>query len=202
MNKREKLEIRGTIRNQRRIDKGFSFIAIASMTLALVVLVALVANLAVDGLPRLSWDFLTSFPSRFAYKAGILSAWVGTILVMFVTAFVAVPLGVAAGIYLEEYAPKNRFTTFIEISISNLAGVPSIVFGLMALGLFVYKFNLGQSVATAGLTLALLILPIIIVTTREAIRTIPVTVREAAYALGASKWEVVKDQVVPSSMGG
>ena len=117
---------------------------------------------------------------RRAGQAGILSAWVGTLLVMLVTAAVAVPLGIAAGIYLEEYAPRNWITDVIEINITNLAGVPSIVYGLLALGLFVYAFGLGQSIQTAGLTLALLILPVIIVATREAIRSIPAMIREAA----------------------
>jgi phosphate transport system permease protein len=121
---------------------------------------------------------------------------------MIVTAFTAVPLGVAAGIYLEEYAPKNWLTAIIEINIANLAGVPSIVYGLMALGLFVYQLRLGHSVLTAGLTLALLILPIVIVATREAIRAVPGTIREAALALGATKWQTVKDHVVPYSTGG
>ena len=132
--------------------------------------------------PRLSWDFFTNFPSRRAAQAGILSAWVGTLLVMLVTAVIGIPLGVAAGIYLEEYAPRNWITALIEINVTNLAGVPSIVYGLLALGLFVYALGFGRSVLSAGLTLALLILPIIIVATREAIRAVPHSVREAAYA--------------------
>ena len=144
---------------------------------------ALIADLVMDGLARLDWQFLTSFPSRFAARAGILSAWVGTLLIMLVTAFTAVPLGVAAGVYLEEYARKNWLTNLIEINIANLAGVPSIIYGLMALGLLVYQFRLGQSMLTGGLTLAFLILPIVIVATREALRTIPQGIREAAYAL-------------------
>ena len=127
----------------------------------------------IDGWARLRPEFFTSFPSRRAGQAGILSAWVGSTLVMLVTAVVAVPLGVAAGVYLEEYAPKNWVTDIIEINITNLAGVPSIVYGLLALGLFVYAFGLGQSILSAGLTLALLILPVVIVATREAIRAIP-----------------------------
>jgi phosphate transport system permease protein len=168
----------------------------------LLTLAALMIDLAMDGVGRFGWEFFTSFPSRFASRAGILSAWVGTILVMIVTAFTAVPLGVAAGVYLEEYAPNNWLTALIEINIANLAGVPSIVYGLMALSLFVYQLRLGQSVLTAGLTLALLILPIVIVATREAIRAVPGTMREAALALGATKWQTIKDHVVPYSTGG
>ncbi|HKY08452.1 MAG TPA: phosphate ABC transporter permease PstA, partial [Candidatus Binatia bacterium] len=159
-------------------------------------------DLAIDGLGRLKPHFFTSFPSRFPAQAGILSAWVGTTLVMIVTAVTAVPIGIGAGIYLEEYAPKNWFTAMIEINIANLAGVPSIVYGLMALGLFVYQFRFGQSILSAGLTLALLILPIVIVATREAIRAVPASMREAAYALGATKWQTTSDYVLPYSMGG
>ncbi|MBX6392825.1 MAG: phosphate ABC transporter permease PstA, partial [Burkholderiales bacterium] len=133
---------------------------------------------------------------------GILSAWVGSTLVMLVTAAVAVPLGIGAGIYLEEYAPKNWLTDIIEINITNLAGVPSIVYGLLALGLFVYQFGFGQSILSAGLTLALLILPVVIVATREAIRAIPQMIREGSYALGATKWQTVRDHIVPYSLPG
>jgi phosphate transport system permease protein len=156
----------------------------------------------VDGWARLRPEFFTQFPSRRAGQAGILSAWVGTTLVMVVTAAVAVPLGVGAGVYLEEYAPKNWITDVIEINITNLAGVPSIVYGLLALGLFVYAFGLGQSIQTAGLTLALLILPIVIVATREAIRSIPAAIREASYAVGATKWQTVSDHIIPYSLPG
>jgi phosphate transport system permease protein len=123
-------------------------------------------------------------------------------LVMLVTAAAALPLGIAAGIYLEEYARKNKLTALIEINIANLAGVPSIIWGLMALGLFVYLFHLGHSVATAGLTLGLLVLPIVIIATREAIRSVPATIREASIALGATKWQTVRNHIIPYSMSG
>jgi phosphate transport system permease protein len=158
--------------------------------------------MAIQGVPRLSYEFFTSFPSRRAANAGILSAWVGTILVMLVTALSAVPLGVAAGVYLEEYAPKNWITDIIEINISNLAGIPSIVYGLLALGLFVYYFGFGQSILSAGLTLALLILPVIIVATRESIRAIPQSIHEASYACGATTWQTVRDHILPYSSAG
>ena len=190
------------LKRRKRKDILFALGGVSSLLIALVTLGALIGDLAVDGFSRLSFDFLTSFPSRFPERAGILSAWVGTLLVMFVTALAALPLGVAAGLYLEEYAPKNKLTDLLEVSITNLAGVPSIIFGLMAVGLFVYKFHLGQSILTAGLTLGLLVLPIVIVTTREAIRTIPVPIREASYAMGATKWQTVTDHVLPSSLGG
>lgn len=194
--------LRELIRRHKRNDIVFGVIGLVSMMVGVVTLVVLFLDLLIDGFPRFSWEFFTSFPSRRAEQAGILSAWVGTCLVMLVTMLSAVPLGVAAGIYLEEYAPKNWVTDLIEINVTNLAGVPSIVYGLLALGLFVYGLGLGQSVLTAGLTLALLILPVIIVTTREAIRSIPVAIREAAYGVGATKWQVVSDHIVPYSVGG
>jgi len=186
----------------KKFDGVFALIGLLSTFVGMLTLAALLVDLGMDGLTRISYDFFTSFPSRFASKAGILSAWVGTTLVMLVTAFTAVPMGVGAGVYLEEYAPKNWFTALIEINIANLAGVPSIVYGLMALGLFVYQFRFGQSILSAGLTLALLILPIVIVATRESVRAVPSSMREAAYALGATKWETTRDHVLPYSMGG
>lgn len=196
------IEIRTHTTRRLFCDALFAASGLLATLLALFVLAALMTSLAHDGASRLSWQFLTSYPSRFPDRAGILSAWVGTSLVMLVTAVSAVPLGVAAGVYLEEYAPKNWLTAVIEINIANLAGVPSIVYGLMALGLFVYRLGLGQSVLAAGLTLAMLILPIVIVATQEAIRAVPLTVREAAYALGATHWQTVRDHVLPYSAGG
>ena len=195
-------EIREIISRAKLWDRIFAIIGLLSMLVGVITLLALMFDLAIDGVPRLSWQFFTSFPSRRAGEAGILSAWVGSTLVMFVTGLAAVPLGIASGIYLEEYARKNWIADLIEINVTNLAGVPSIVYGLLALGLFVYKLNLGQSILTAGLTLALLILPVVIVTTREAIRAIPNSIREAAYAVGASKWQTIWDHVLPYSAGG
>jgi len=188
--------------NNRRFDTIFAVIGLISTLVGMITLAALLFDLSTDGLGRISFQFFTSFPSRFASQAGILSAWVGTTLVMIVTALTAIPMGVGAGVYLEEYAPKNWFTGLIEINIANLAGVPSIVYGLMALGLFVYQFKFGQSILSAGLTLALLILPIVIVATRESIRAVPSSMREAAYALGATKWQTTRDHVLPYSTGG
>jgi phosphate transport system permease protein len=187
---------------RRRRDALFAVVGLLATFVGMITLGALILDLAVDGVGRLSYDFFTSFPSRFAGRAGILTAWVGTTAVMLVTATTAIPLGVAAGVYLEEYAPKNWLTAMIEINIANLAGVPSIIYGLMALGLFVYQLGLGQSILTAGFTLALLILPIVIVATRESIRAIPNSIREAAYALGATKWRTIRDHVLPYSTGG
>jgi phosphate transport system permease protein len=194
--------IRANIAGRKTRDLIFASIGILCLALALVTIAALFADMIITGWDRFRPGFFTDFPSRRAVQAGILSAWVGSVLVMVVTAVIAVPLGVAAGIWLEEYAPKHWITDVIEININNLAGVPSIIYGLLALGLFVYTFGLGQSVQTAGLTLALLILPVVIVATREAIRSIPQMIREAAYALGATKWQTVKDHIVPYSLPG
>lgn len=195
-------ELRALISRHKLWDHIFAAVGLLAMLAGIMVLLALFAKLAIDGSPRLTLDFFTSFPSRHAGKAGILSAWVGTTLIMIVTALAAVPVGVAAAVYLEEYAPKNALTALIEINVTNLAGVPSIVYGLLALALFVYKFDLGHSILSAGLALALLILPVVIVATREAIRAVPGSIREAAYALGATKWQTVADHVIPYSTGG
>ena len=199
---RDLVAIRALIARHKRWDMIFGLCGLAALMVGVLTFATLFVDMAVDGLPRLGWDFFTSFPSRRAGQAGILSAWVGSVLVMLVTAFFAVPLGVASGIYLEEYAAKNWVTDVIEINITNLAGVPSIVYGLLALGLFVYTFGFGQSVLSAGLTLALLILPVVIVATRESIRSIPQGIREGAYALGATQWQVSKDHIIPYAMPG
>jgi phosphate transport system permease protein len=190
------------IRIRRLREKIFIALGLASTLIGLVTLAALLADLAMTGLPRISWEFFTNFPSRRAGQAGILSAWVGSLLVILITAVVGVPLGVCAGIYLEEYARRNWVTNIIEINVTNLAAVPSIVYGLLALGLFVYGLGTGRSILTAGLTLALLILPIIIVATREAIRAVPWTIREAAYGIGATKGQVTRDHVLPAAIPG
>jgi phosphate transport system permease protein len=190
------------IQKRARQDMIFKIVGILCTFIGIVTLAALLINLMVDGLGRIDLQFLTSFPSRMAARAGILSSWVGTLMIMAVTAATAVPLGVAAGVYLEEYARKNWLTGLIETNISNLAGVPSIIYGLMALGLLVYQLHLGQSVLTGGITLAFLILPIVIVATREALRTIPQGIREAALALGSSKWQVVRFHLLPYATGG
>ena len=202
MSPKELHEMRVIIAAHKRWDVMFAVIGILALMLGLMTFAALFADMAIKGIGRIDLDFLTSFPSRRAANAGILSAWVGSILVMLVTACAAVPLGVAAGVYLEEYAPKNWVTDIIEINVTNLAGVPSIIYGLLALGLFVYTFGFGQSILTAGLTLALLILPVVIVATREAIRAIPQMIREGAYACGATTWQVVSNHIVPYSSAG
>jgi phosphate transport system permease protein len=194
--------IRRLIAARKRYDALFGVLGLIALMIGVLTFVALFADMAWNGMGRLDWDFFTHYPSRRPAQAGILSAWVGSTLVMLTTAFFAVPLGVAAGIYLEEYARKNWITDLIEINITNLAGVPSIVYGLLALGLFVYQFGFGQSILSAGLTLALLILPVVIVATREAIRSIPQSIREGSYALGATQWQTVRYHILPYSSAG
>lgn len=194
--------LRTIIARNHRWDLIIGTIGLLATTVGVLVLMLLFVDLVIDGWQRLTPDFFLNFPSRRPEEAGILSAVVGSALVMVVTAFTAVPLGVAAAIYLEEYAPKNWITELIEINVTNLAAVPSIIYGLLALGLFVYILGFGHSILTAGLTLGLMILPIVIVATREALRAIPVAIREAAYALGATRWQVVSDHLVPYASGG
>lgn len=202
MLKQDVSEIRALIIKHKRRDLMFALCGLLALMVGVLTFVTLFVGMVIDGLPRISWEFFTHFPSRRAEHAGILSAWVGTTLVMLVTAVAAIPVGVAAAVYLEEYAPKNLLTDIIEINVTNLAGVPSIVYGLLALGLFVYAFGFGQSILSAGLTLALLILPVVIVATREAIRAIPGAIREGAYALGATKWQTTADHILPYSAPG
>jgi phosphate transport system permease protein len=195
-------QIRALIARGKMKDTIFQALGIICLAIGLLVIFLLVGDMLLRGMERLNLDFFTNFASRKAAQSGILSAWVGTILVMFVTALAAVPLGVAAGIYLEEYAKRNWVTDIIEINITNLAAVPSIVYGLLSLGIFVYALGLGQSILSAGLTLALLILPIVIVSTREAIRAIPAMIREGSMAVGATNWQTCRYHIIPYAMPG
>lgn len=183
-------------------DFIFKFTGLIVLMFSFAVLLTLIIDMFMTGFARLDYLFFTSFPSRFPEKAGILSAWVGSLSIVLVTAFISIPLGVATGVYLEEYAKKNWLSKIIELNILNLAGIPSIIYGIMSLSMFVYQFRMGQSILTAGLTLGLLVLPIIIVTTREAIRTIPGHIREASYAVGATKWQTIWYHILPYSSGG
>lgn len=186
----------------RRRDIIFAGLGLLVLVISMAFLAALLMDLLVDGVGRIDGQFLTQFPSRNAERAGILSAWVGTCLVMLVTALLAIPLGIAAGLYLEEYAPKNWLTDLIEINVTNLAGVPSIIYGLLALGFFVYLAGLGRTILVAGMVLALLILPIVIVATREAVRSIPQTIREGSYGIGADKWQTMWHYLLPAAQPG
>jgi len=183
-------------------DKAFKYLGLVCTFLGIIVLFALLFDLISDGFSRIDWDFLMNGPSRMAERAGIFTAWVGTLWIMFLTAIIAFPIGIGAGIYLEEYGKKSKIASFIEINIANLAGVPSIIYGLLGLELFARALMLGESILTGCLTLALLILPIIIVATREALKGVPYSIREASYALGATKLQTIGAQVLPAAAGG
>ena len=177
-------------------------IFILAVLVGIVGLVILLAQVLIDGLPWVSKNLLFNYPSRHTEEAGLRAAIFGTLWLMGLTAAFTVPVGIGAAIYLEEYAPKNKLTLLIEVNISNLAGVPSIVYGLLGLALFVQWLALGRSVLAGALTMSLLILPIVIIACREAIRAVPATYREAAYALGATQWDVVRGVVVPAAFPG
>lgn len=183
-------------------DKAFQKFGVGITIGCLLVLAIFIGFVLYMGVERLSWDFLMSLPSRFAEQSGIYSAWIGTVWVLVLTTIIAFPLGVGAGIYLEEYGKKNKLANFLEINIANLAGVPSVIYGLLGLEVFVRMMQLGNSILAGALTLSLLILPIIIVSTREALSAVPSTIRDASNALGASKWQTIWHQVLPASFGG
>ena len=189
-------------RKNKLIDHGFKIMGMLFTFLGILILIILIYNIVRVGYTRINWTFLTSLPSRKPESAGIYTAIIGTLDLMLLTVLFAIPVGVGAGIYLEEYAKKSRLSSLLEINISNLAGVPSIIYGLLGLGIFVRFFNFGGSILSGSLTLSLLILPIIIVATREAIKAVPHSLKEASFALGASKWQTIKDVVLPSSFGG
>jgi phosphate transport system permease protein len=184
------------------VDRAFAAVGLLGLLAALAALAALLIDVIADGAPRLSWQFLTRYPSRFAAEAGILPAILGTFYVIVLTALMAVPVGVAAAVYLEEYGAQGRLGRIIEINIANLAGVPSIVYGLLGLGLFVRALALGRSVVAGAATLALLVLPVVILATREALRAVPKSLREGSYALGATKWQTTQLQVLPAALPG
>ncbi len=183
-------------------DKAFQVFGIFCTFIGIFILGVFLVDIIIEGGRRIDWDFLVNLPSRRASRAGILTAWAGTLWILVLTAVIAFPLGIAAGIYLEEYNKKNRLNNFLEINIANLAGVPSIIYGLLGLEIFVRQMRLGGSLLAGALTLSLLILPIIIVTTREAIKAVPQSIRDGSFALGASKWQTVWNQVLPASFGG
>ena len=180
----------------------FAVLCFLATAVGIVFLALLLFDILRDGGGRLSWSFLTGFPSRFAERAGLLPALAGSIWTLVLTALVSFPLGVGTAIWLEEYAPDNRFTRLIEVNIANLAGVPSVVYGILGLAVFVRAFALGRSILAATLTLALLILPVIIIAAQEAIRAVPGSIRLGAYALGATRWETIRHQVFPLALPG
>lgn len=184
--------------------KGTLFVGLGllSIFLALGTLLALLGDVFARGLPWLDWDFLNGFDSRFPERAGIKAALVGTAFMLFFTLLFALPLGVMSATYLEEYAPDNKLTRFIQVNIANLAGVPSIIYGLLGLQIFVRTLGLGRSVIAGSLTMALLVLPIIIVASQEAIKAVPSSLRDASYAVGATRWQTIRNHVLPSAFAG
>lgn len=183
-------------------DNAFKYFGIACTFFGLIMLALFIGNILMEGASRIDWDFITNFPSRKAERAGILPALVGTLWIMGLTIVIAIPFGVGAAIYLEEYSRKNRWADFLEVNISNLAGVPSIIYGLLGLEIFGRIMGMGGSLLAGACTLSLLILPVIIVATREALKAVPKSIKEASFALGASKWQTIRYQLVPASFGG
>ncbi len=188
---------------RKRIGSVVYVLFLLATMVGIVGLVVLLAQVVLEGAPWLSWDFLNSYPSRHPEEAGIKSALWGSVWLMGLTGMFAIPIGVGAAVYLEEYAVKSRLTSFIEINLSNLAGVPSIVYGLLGLSLFVQRVFQGERALLAGaMTMALLVMPIVILASREAIRAVPDTYRQAGYALGGERWQVVKGIVLPQALPG
>jgi len=190
------------MRKKHLLDRAFGVLAASVLILALAALGVLIYDIVSDGAGRLDWQFMVSMGSRRAETAGIYHALAGSIVVIALTGALALPIGVGAALYLEEYGSKSRFARLIEINISNLAAVPSIIYGLLGLGLFVRLMAMDRSVLAGASTLALLALPVVILSTREALRTVPPSIREGSYALGASKWQTIRFQVLPMAMPG
>ena len=183
-------------------DKVFRYFALGFTIFGLLILAILLIDIFSKGTARINWGFFRNLPSRHAERAGIMTALAGMLSLLFFTIIIALPIGILAGVYLQEYGKKNRFATFIEINIANLAGVPSVIYGILGLTLFVRILRLGNSLIAGALTLGLLILPIIIVATREAIKAVPESLREASYGMGATKWQTTSKVVLPSALGG
>jgi len=187
---------------RRRTGTIFQAVCLASITFSIVVLVILLADIVADGAKWLSLDFLTRYPSRIPERAGIRSAILGSLWMMGLTAAFSFPIGVGAAIYLEEYAPRNWITRILQTNIANLAGVPSIVYGILGLAIFVRFLGFGRSVLAGAATLALLVLPVIIISSQEAIKAVPTSLREASYGVGATKWQTIRHHVLPVALPG
>jgi phosphate transport system permease protein len=189
-------------RRRRLYGTLFAWLCAAATLVGVVALAVLLIDVLIDGLARLDWAFISSFASRFPERAGVRAALAGSIWLLVLTAITAFPVSVAAAVYLEEYAEKSWFTKAIQTNIANLAGVPSIVYGILGLALFVRALGFDRSVLSGALTLSLLVMPVIIMASQEAIRAVPQTIREAAYGLGATRWQVVSHQVLPMALPG
>ncbi|MAO69482.1 MAG: phosphate ABC transporter, permease protein PstA [Euryarchaeota archaeon] len=194
--------IKNNLKNRKKIDSIFKVASKIITWSSLVVLAVLLYHVSITGISKLSLDFLNNFPSRFPHKAGIKSALSGSIWMLTFVTLISVPIGVLSAIYLEEYSKKNRITRFVEINIANLAGVPSIVYGILGLAIFVRFFQLDRSVLAGSFTMSLLILPVIIISSREAIRAVPKSIRLGAYAVGATKYQTIRHHVIPIALPG
>jgi phosphate transport system permease protein len=186
----------------RALERGFAWLCFVAAMLPVALLVLLLGDVVITGIARVDWDFITSFPSRIPEQAGIYPAVIGSVLLVTLTAAFALPVGIATAIYLEEYGKRGRFASFVEINIANLAGVPSIIYGLLGLEVFVRFVGLGRSLLAGALTLGLLVLPIVIMSSREALRAVPSDLREAGLALGATQWRTVQRVAVPMALPG
>ncbi len=189
-------------RTRQWVDRGFAWLCGAATLVSVALLAILIGKIVLEGWARLDWQLLTSFPSRFPEQAGIKAALAGSLWLILLTAIISVVVGVGAAVYLEEYAPKTRLRGLIQTNIANLAGVPSIVYGILGLGLFVRALALQRSLIAGALTLSLVILPIIILASQEALRAIPDSIRRASYALGATRWQTIRHQVLPAAIPG
>ncbi|MBA2558238.1 MAG: phosphate ABC transporter permease PstA [Chloroflexi bacterium] len=183
-------------------ERLFAALLFTATLIGLIVLAVLVVDILLDGLARLDIAFLTSYASRFPERTGVRAGLTGTLSLMVLVAVIAFPIGVGAAIYLEEFAPDNRFTRLMEANISNLAGVPSVVYGLLGAAVFVYIFELGRSLVSGAMTLSLLVLPVIIVAGRESLRAVPRAIRDGGLALGATPWQTTSRQVLPAAFPG
>ncbi|SHH02145.1 phosphate ABC transporter permease PstA [Tepidibacter thalassicus] len=192
----------GNLRKRKFINEIFHFVLLVSISFSIIMLIFLFYGVFKRGISHVNIDFFLNYTSRIASKSGIRAAILGTLWINILTIFIAFPLGLGTAIYIEEYAPKNKFTNLIQVNISNLAGVPSVVYGILGLSLFVRYFNLGRSILSASLTMALLILPIIIVSSQEALKTVPKELKEASFALGATKWDTIIGVIIPYAMPG
>lgn len=190
------------MRRERFLESAFRWLCLSAVVLPLLLLGVLLIDVAVDGLSRVSWDFLTSYPSRKPENAGVKPGMVGSIVLVVLIASIALPVGVGAAVYLEEYGRKGRLASLIEVNIANLAGVPSVIYGLLGLELFARTLSMGRSIIAGALTMSLLVLPVVIMSSREALRSVSTEVREAGFALGATRWQVVRRIVLPAAVPG
>jgi phosphate transport system permease protein len=196
------LRATGRVARRQAVSRGSRYVLLAASLLGVVILAYLVYDTLNLGLSRLSWDFLTSYPSRFAERAGLRSSILGSVWVLGLTLVLAFPIAIGTAIWIEEFAPRNVLLTLVKINLSNLAGVPSIIYGVLGLAVFVRYFDLGPSILAGGLTLSLMIIPMTVIATQEAIRQVPQSLRDGSLALGATHWQTVWSHVLPRALPG